>query len=315
MTLGTLYLKLKKHWRAWLKMFYLKTFEGYYLTIPQNINEEIIISFTTIPSRISSTEFMLRSILAGRHLPKVFLMNVDIKTSRLLKDNRFLNALVERGLLEVNIVEDLKSYKKLVYSMKKYPNHNIVICDDDVLYPKNWFKSFSDYQVGNRDLKKIVCHRGHNVKLNQNGQLESYKTWDFDVTTPSRITTMLFPTGTGGVYYPKNSLPPVAFNSHLFTKFAPHADDIWFWLSAISNNCHFGLLNNKVNYRDMYEIPDSQTFNLWSTNVNESKNDTQLRKSLKYFFESNLINESNTYYSLLYPTYNKIKDDSFYHIS
>lgn len=39
------------------------------------------------------------------------------------------------------------SYKKIIPSLKEYPENIIFTCDDDIFYPKGWLKDlYEDYK-------------------------------------------------------------------------------------------------------------------------------------------------------------------------
>lgn len=91
------------------------------------------ISLTTFGKRIQDVFLAIESIgfqslKAGRVV--LWLAEDEFQDSRLPLS---LNRLVERGLT-VNYYEDIKQYKKLIPSLKSYPNDIIITIDDDMLY-------------------------------------------------------------------------------------------------------------------------------------------------------------------------------------
>jgi len=309
MTPGLLYLKVKRSWRAWLKISALILQEPLLL---KKLNkskraDNVVVSLTSIPSRMKSVEHTLRSIISGTVLPEAVCLYVDEQTSKLIiSQSKFLKHLSDVGFLRLNAVEDVRSYTKFVYALQQYPEKNIVICDDDVLYPDYWLSALLEAQKTVPAPNTIICHRAHKVTFQENGNIDSYTIWPKEVLK-DEAGSILFPTGTGGVLYPAHCMPAITGDKNAFKAIAPTADDIWFWLSAISNGCTFKLTNVDFKGTNFPEVPDSQGANLWSLNVNQNANDTQLYKSLKFFWEKELFKVDSSAANLLYGAKQFIK--------
>lgn len=282
---GLIYLKTKRHWRAWIKIAKLYLFSPLLIKSLKTKTREsnLIISFTTYKPRVKAVDHTLRSIVAGSILPENIYLYIDEETFKEIKKrSSFINKLVEAKFLHLRIVEDVRSYTKLVYALTEHREKTIVICDDDVLYPKYWLRALVTTNKKWSDSKIITCHRGH-VPAFKEGKFAPYNTWSKAINDAKTPTSQLFPTGTGGVLYPPQSLPTVAHNVELFKKYSPTGDDIWFWFSALSNNCKFVLTDRAFNSKHFMDIPDSQTSNLFTINVHQKANDVQLENCLGYF--------------------------------
>ena len=66
--------------------------------------------------------------------------------------------LVDKGLTIENNENDgdIKSYRKLIPTLKKYPNNMIVTADDDLIYNKDWLEKL--YKAHLKYPKDIVAH-------------------------------------------------------------------------------------------------------------------------------------------------------------
>lgn len=287
--LGLLYLKVKRNWRAWIKIdrLYLQT--PYLLNKAKNANREagVIVSLTSIKTRIKSIDHTLRSIVAGSLLPEGIYLYVDQQThDAIIERNSFSKKLVEAGLLHIKVVIDVRSYTKLIYTLMEFPDKDIVICDDDVLYPEYWL---SDLVASNKKWKHaniISCHRAHQILLGEDGKIAPYKSWPKAIKELKEPSSNIFPTGTGGVLYPAHSLPSLAWDIELFKKYAPTADDIWFWFCALSNKYKFTLVDHPFNSKKFLEVPESQSSNLFTINVHQNRNDVQMSACQEFFNNS-----------------------------
>ena len=185
------------------------------------------------------------------------LLNQNVKPDNIIlwvahEDNenipQVMNLLIKKGL-EIRFCENIKSYKKLIFTLSSFPDDYIITADDDVYYPQEWFEQLLNEHK--RNPVKIICHRAHGIKVDENHNPLPYKQWhicinpeEYFANTPDgsakHFPESIFPTGGAGTLYPPKSLHPDVLNKELFTKLAPHADDIWFWAMAVINKEYFG---------------------------------------------------------------------------
>jgi len=177
-----------------------------------------------------------------------------------------------RGLV-IREVDDLRSYSKLVWALREFPNEAIATADDDIYYPRDWLEKLVNYSRQYPD--RIISHRAHSIGI-EDGKLMPYRKWLKCVNTAQ----FAFPTGGGGALYPPNSLYKDAADSDLFMKLCPTTDDVWFWAMAVLNDTRHGIvLNGHTKLNDIYntEIPLSHD------NVNGGINDKSLQALINYY--------------------------------
>lgn len=191
----------------------------------------------------------------------------------------------ESDIFEIKWVQkNIKSYKKLLYSVKEYgEKYPIVTVDDDIEYSPYMLEllmqSYLNYP------KDIHCHRAWKMNLNSKGEI--YKEEQIgDYWYGASYLNM--PTGVGGILYPPNCFNKTFFEERLFLKLAPTTDDLWFWCMAILNNTKIRVVDNHIEY--MNYIEDSQEGPaLYKVNVlGEALNNTSL---LNLFSEFPLVKE------------------------
>jgi hypothetical protein len=209
---------------------------------------------------------------------------------------------LEKKGLEIRFCEDLKSYKKLIPALQEFPEDYIITADDDVYYPENWLEQLITLHKENP--KKIICHRAHGIKVDDNHNPTPYKEWDYciepgkffaDVTTskkekiPAHSPQTPFPTGVGGVLYPPKCFHNEILNKELFTKLAPHNDDIWFWAMAAMNKKYFAgespyaVVPNGYSKELQLVDPATEQQGLWTYNISEDGNDKQIKAVIEHF--------------------------------
>ena len=241
-------------------------------------DEGLIISLTSFPQRMYEIHYTLYSLLTQTVKPaKVVLWLGTEQFPDGEKDiPQKVLKLKENGLV-IEWHKNLRSYTKLVPSLKKYPNNIIVTADDDIYYEKV-LKSHKE----NKNC--IICHRAHRVKFDRE-KLAPYKKWPKKIKG-GKASYLNFLTGVGGVLYPQNSLHKDVLNEELFTELAPKADDVWFWAMAVLNKTKILVVKDWI--RELtYVNPERERgltdeVTLFSFNK-KGGNDLQIEKVLNHY--------------------------------
>lgn len=237
----------------------------------------LIVSLTTYPKRFNVVYLTIESLMNQTVKPDkiiLWLAKEELNNEEIPEKIFKLQA---RGLEIKTVNENLKSYKKLIYTIDKFKTSNIITCDDDTIYPKffieglyNKFKEFPN---------NIIAYRCTLMTKLNNNNLNSYIDWKSSKNNDPSYS--LFPTGVGGILYPSNSLHNRVLDKELFLKLSPLGDDIWFKAMALLNKTKTVMVNSQS--IEFPLIQGSQDDALWHTNVEESKNDEQLKNVFDYF--------------------------------
>lgn len=290
--IGNILLKIRRSRKGWVKQFSLYLKSKHLVKKIGKINTKIennyIISFTTFGHRLKSSEYTIKSIVNGDVLPEKIYLYIAKKDHAPLSKRPFIKKLLSLEYLKLVIVEDLGPYTKLFYALKQHKTKNIVICDDDIMYSKDWFEALIKSRKKWNNNRVISCHRAHLVKV-KNNKIISYNDWDKVIQEPINPNEMIFPTGTGGVLFPPNSISNLATNKSLFMKLSPKNDDIWFWFSALHSDCKFVLAERNTSLEQNIFFPSSQDISLFHENVGLNRNDIQVQACFEYFSSINPI--------------------------
>lgn len=288
--------KLSKHYRK--DLFWDNIIEKIENSKFHQIREmnTIIVSLTSYPARINTVNQTIETLL-----------NQSMKADRVilwLAPEQFPNkeadlpqgllALKDKGLT-IDWYHDIRSYKKLIPTLKKYPDSIIVTADDDILYPVNWLENL--YREYCKKPNTIWCHRAHNIKMKENTIL-SYKKWNFCISK-NNSSYLNFCTSGGGVLYPPHCFYKDILDENKFLSLAPQADDIWLWTMLVMNNKKINVVQN--NMKSLKIVENSQETALWYTNVLDNKNDEQLANVLKAYPKVLKKLKKEYYGSLLKP--------------
>ena len=233
----------------------------------------VIVSLTSIPSRLNTIHITIRSILNQNHQPKKIILWLNENDAKKIPNS--LKKL-EGDVFEINFSKIDCPHLKLVESIKNYPNDIIATCDDDFIYDENWLNSL--YTSHLKHPKAIIAHRIRQIQYDSSNNLLDYKQWNL---TNIGNTKTILAIGSQGVLYPPNSLPKIAIESSLFLKLAPKADDLWF--KAMSFIKKTTILQSKNSPKRLIPILGTQKISLKKENVDKNLNLKQWEQLTEYF--------------------------------
>ena len=193
--------------------------------------KELIISLTTIKSRLEKVHITIESLLRQQLKPHRVLLWLSGELQN-FPTPPALQRQQQRGL-ELRFANDIGPATKLVHSIREHPDALVATADDDTLYPANWLHQLYHSFCANPG--SIHAFRAHWMLSEPDGSLKPY--WDWSHLAPGVVgpAHRLFPTGVGGVLYPPKSLGNEVFNEKAMRETCPTNDDIWFKAMALLN--------------------------------------------------------------------------------
>ncbi len=214
---------------------------GDMLKLPELPKPELIVSLTSFPFRIPTLHITIESLLNQTMKPDKIILQLseDEFPNREGDLPENLLKLREQGLIINWNKGNIKSYKKLIPTLKQYPNDIIITVDDDFIYDKNLIKLL--WKAYEKNPKLIHCHRATKFSLKKDGEFKVKGVkWYKKPSFGNKLV------GCGGVLYPPNILYKDITNEELFTTLAPTNDDIWFWLMAVMNNVKINVIDKNI---------------------------------------------------------------------
>ncbi|MCB1706408.1 MAG: hypothetical protein KDI17_16195 [Halioglobus sp.] len=235
-------------------------------------SKQIVVSLTTYGPRLYDVHLVLESIAQQTMKPNRVILWLDEAEYQERDVPIVLQHQMERGL-EVRFCHNLRSYKKLIPTLKICPDATIITIDDDILYPKDMLEQL--VTESQRFPNTVIAHRARRIGFNE-ARLAPYREWEY-VSSEERPSSLTLPIGIGGVLYPPGIFHHDVFVESKFMSLASNADDIWF--KAMSLLC--GVKCKKTNdartfYSRFFEIPGSQLNALHHTNLLGQENDVQI---------------------------------------
>lgn len=182
----------------------------------------LIISLTSIPSRLGIIHLTIRSLLIQSYTAEKIILwlheSLRDQLPRSLSD-------LEGDEFEIRYVNLTCSHRKLIHSLELHPEKIIVTCDDDLMYDATWLQRL--YQSHSRYPKDIIAHECRLITFIAPGKPAAYREWKTELRTDISAP-WLMPIGYGGVLYPPHCLYGDVQNRDLFLRLTPKADDLWF---------------------------------------------------------------------------------------
>lgn len=238
-------------------------------------NQKVVVSLTTFSKRLYEVYVTIESIMQQTVKPNLIILWLadgmrSIELPQILKNQQ------NRGL-EIRFCKDLKSYKKLIPTLKTYPNDIIITVDDDVIYEfdmiENLIRSYKqapEYVYANRVRRMAI----------EDGKIRTYSSWKL-LDKPMEDSPLNIPTGVGGVLYPPHCFTDEVFNENVFMDMCGRADDIWFKSMCLLNGTQSRLAMTHAPV--YYENANVQDIALYNSNVNDNQNDTQLKAVFDHY--------------------------------
>lgn len=282
----------KRYWKYVNMMRKRRDFDVFYRSMAPEFKEEfkllcnkniviydLIVSLTSYPARINTVHYTIESLLNQSIKPeKIILWLAEEQFPNKEKDlpSQLLN-LCQSGLT-LEWYHDIKSYKKIIPALHKYPNKVIITADDDVIYHKECLERL--YVTYLKFPNTVVCHRGHYILFDpKTKNIMPYRQWIFEcgIKIPSYNIVQ---TGVGTVLYPPKCFYKDVLNEDLFTSLAYNTDDLWLWAMCVLNNTKIVIAQKNISNLD--SIFGTQEDNLYLYNMEQGNNIT-MKKIFEYY--------------------------------
>lgn len=204
----------------------------------QKRNPQLIVSLTSYPKRIPTLHKVINTLLRQTLKPdRVILWLAEEQFPNKEKDLTEELLRLKNFGLEICWCENIMSFKKLIPTLREYPQDIIVTADDDLYYEQDWLETL--YNAYLQDPSNIYVQRICRMYFKSNGEVakRSAKERLFDLfNKPSYLNS---PFGGSGCLYPPNSLSKEVFNIEKAKELTTSHDDLWFWAMAVLNGTKF----------------------------------------------------------------------------
>lgn len=237
-------------------------------------DHDIIVSLTTYGKRIHDVAFTIESIMQQSMKPNKIVLWLDYSFQNQQLPQSLINQ-QKRGL-EIAFCEDLRSYKKLIPSLRSFPNDAIITFDDDLLYDYDIVEHLIVAYLQNPGF--IHSCRGHQMLFDSDHRLFPYNLWKWNVSGVGIIDSY-FLTGGGGTLYPPHSLDTEVLNEDVFMDICKFADDVWFNAMALKKGTQINKVYTRNVKGDDFLVNEAmQDIGLRNVNIEDDMlNDSQIK--------------------------------------
>lgn len=250
------------------------TFTGRRLGKQHGLPAPLIVSLTSYPARFGKLPLTLKCLLSQTVTADRIILWVAHQDKSALTP-AILN--LQKLGLEIAYCDDLRSFNKIIPTLQSYPDSFIVTADDDLYYQPTWLEELVQNFRGN--LKEVVCHRVHRIRMGTDNLPLPYKDWEMEAQY-LEASPLNFQTGVGGVLYPPNAFHADVLKSQVFNKLCPNADDVWlYWMMRLNG----GVARKVGARRFLYCWRDTQQFALFHENMVNGGNDEQIAAMVRAY--------------------------------
>lgn len=252
---------------------------------PERDENSIIVSLTSFRERMEDIHYCIFSLLYQNLKPhKVILWLAESQFPNKEKDIPQKVLDFKKHGLTIEWYKDIRSYKKLIPTLLKYPDYYIVTADDDLFYPKNWLEKL--WEVHEEYPNDIISSRCRGIVFEDN-EIKTYNRWEL-INEFCDASYLIFPTNGAGTLFLPNMFSEKVLDEELFLKLCPLGDDIWFWAMITLNNFKTRPIKKPVldlKYVNIArELGIVGGYKLWEDNK-EGCNDIQINNVINQFPE------------------------------
>lgn len=256
------------------------------ITLSPIKDDSTIVSLTSYGKRVKgSALYTIYSLLKQNVRPErvvLWLNEEEFNNDNITSDLRFL---FDYGL-DVRYAKDIRSYTKIIHSLKLFPDKHIITADDDIYYTKNFVEEF--VEAHRHHPKAIITGFAKDPTLDTNNRLKTYSDWPEYHHVPASFEydkKRLVPLGWAGVFYPSHVFDEEVTNEAVFTTLCPKADDIWLYIMGLRSNAEKRILpDSRIAYYHTDLLRQYFTRDrLTATNRFGGENDVQLKALLEHY--------------------------------
>ena len=172
---------------------------------------EVIVSLTTYGKRLYDVDVTIESIMQGSMKPNRIILWLGEDMQNVILPITLQNQ-QKRGL-EIMYCKDIRSYKKLIPTLQKYPESIVITIDDDLLYHYDLVEKLVN--AHKKFPKHIIANRIHRIALDNTGRPIGYMKWKW-CDNPQDDSPLNFFTSGGGTLFPPNSFLPEVMDEDVF---------------------------------------------------------------------------------------------------
>lgn len=249
--------------------------------------KHIVVSLTSIPSRIHAVPFVVDALLNQTMLPDKIILYLNADE---FKDTKFPEELIlqQQLGLEIKYCDNLKPHKKYFYTMQAYPEDIVITVDDDLVYNVDLIeKLYKSYLLHPH---AVSAMRARLITFDENNKLNPYCYWPLinDKNWVGKELMSLLSTTGAGTLFPPHCLHVETFHKANLQGNCLEADDLWLKVMEVMQRTPVVLVTHKFK---LVTLQGTQENTLFMKNKS-GNNDKQMQKILAIY--NNYPNSTKT---------------------
>lgn len=244
-----------------------------------------MVSLTSYGHRLTKVFLTVESIARGTLKPSRLI--IWISDPEILRyPPRSLARLARRGV-ELRPSSDLGPHKKyfpLVMGAEEGLDC-FVTADDDVYYHARWLAALVAAHRQHPD--EVIALRAREIGSTARNEIAPYDTWG--LAAQGGCSPRVFPTGVGGVLYPRRVIDEVRVAGAAFLDVAPRADDVWLHMLTLRSGTVARQIASPSRH-ELIPVRGAGAQGLWEENVQSKGNDVQIVATYPPEIVSRIVN-------------------------
>lgn len=243
-------------------------------------NKKIIISLTTIPSRIDKVWIPIECMMRQNCMPDAIILWLGKDEFKDIEIPENLKRLQQMGL-SIRFCKDVGVHTKYYYVLKEYSDDYVITIDDDMYYGTNLIKSLMRTA---HKCPNCVCARwvwklewSYHNKMYNSSKFDSFVMKKTQIDPSHKLLAL----GVGGVLYPPNIFGAEVFDLDKAMQLTPKNDDIWLKAIEILEDIKVAKVSER--FAPDVIVNDTQEIALSHQNVGKNNNAQYLQNVFDYY--------------------------------
>ena len=266
------------------------------ITNERYCDHEVVVSMATHADRFYEAYMAIESIMQQTIKPNRIILNVAKEEFEGKPIPPALRMQQKRGL-EINYCEDYWSFKKIIPTLRRFPEAIIITVDDDCLYNPDLLENM--IICYKQDPKAIWGNRIHEITFNDKHEVKSYMDWNWRIANTDATSINYFITSVGGVLYPPHSLYKDVERDDIFMSICKTNDDIWCYVMAVLEGTPIKKVHTHSNFGEDYifveDVKDSALNKINTANgAHFCKNDEIIKRVFERYKLNDIFQKRQT---------------------
>jgi len=197
---------------------------------------KVVVSMTTIASRIDKIAQTIKSVLAGNKQPDRFVLYLGDQPFGIDTGVTHIPSELTTLPVEIRWTRNIGPACKLLPALQDYqdaPDTMIATIDDDMWYPPRWLQNL--VAAAEQTPDTTICYLARQPRFRK-GKLRRYIEWGRIAGRNTPLKRDFVPLGNYGILVRPKFFRPDVFDTDTMLELAPRTDDLWFAATKVAGH-------------------------------------------------------------------------------